>query len=403
MTYSDTLDWMFAQLPMYQQKGASAYHGKLDHIRKFAFQLGNPEKKFKSIHVAGTNGKGSSSHMLASVLQEAGYRVGLYTSPHLKDFRERIRIDGQPIGEEHVVEFISSHKRFLEKNKLSFFEMSVGMAFDYFASESVDIAVVEVGLGGRLDSTNIIVPEVSLITNIGMDHTEMLGDTLEKITREKAGIIKPGIPVIISEYQPGVAEVFTEIAQGRNAPLCFAEKMELPSYHTSLLGSYQEKNIKGVLATLQVLKEFDVTHRHIRDGLMNVSENTGLKGRWQLLRKNPDLILDTAHNSEGLAITMGQLKAGHYDNLHLVLGFVKEKDLSLIFPLLPTHAQYYFCQPNIPRGLDVDQLYNRATAYGLKGRAYDSVSEALAAALASAREGDGIYLGGSTFTVAEAL
>ena len=277
---------MFTQLPVYQHKGRVAFNGKLDNILSFSAYLGNPETKFKSIHVAGTNGKGSSSHMLASILQEAGYKVGLYTSPHLKDFRERIKIDGKTIGKKQVVSFINKNKAFLEKNKLSFFEMTVGMAFDCFAQKEVDIAVVEVGLGGRLDSTNIITPEVSLITNIGMDHLDMLGDTLVKIANEKAGIIKENVPVVISEYQEEIAETFKSHAKSKNAKLIFADQEILKDYKSALLGNYQRKNIKGVIAVLKELKGFKVKEKHINKGLKKVVKNTGLLGRWQILNKN---------------------------------------------------------------------------------------------------------------------
>ncbi len=394
---------MFAQLPMYQHLGTSALNARLDNIQKFAAHLRHPESKFRSIHVAGTNGKGSSSHMLASVLQEAGYKTGLYTSPHLKDFRERMKINGALIAEDSVVAFIEKHRKFLQKQKLSFFEMSVGMAFDYFAREKVDIAVIEVGLGGRLDSTNIIVPEVSLITNIGLDHTEILGDTLLKITREKAGIIKPGVPVVISETQEEVDSIFKEVAEERNSPICFADQTVIKTYPTCLLGDYQSRNIKGVLATLQQLKGFTVRESHIRDGLLKVVENTGLLGRWQIIREKPRVIFDTAHNSEGLSLTIAQVKYQPHEQLHFVLGFVKDKNLDQILPLFPEHASYYFCRANIPRGLDAELLQASAHRHGLKGEAYDSVPEALRAALARATEADVIYLGGSTFTVADAL
>ncbi len=394
---------MFAQLPMYQHLGTSALNAKLDNIQAFAEHLGQPEAKFRSIHVAGTNGKGSSSHMLASVLQEAGYRTGLYTSPHLKDFRERIKINGSTIGKAAVVSFIEEHRPYLQKHRLSFFEMSVGMAFDFFAREKVDIAVIEVGLGGRLDSTNIIRPEVSLITNIGMDHTETLGDTLLKITREKAGIIKPGVPVVISETQEEVGSVFKEVAEERNAPITFADQTVDKVYPTCLLGDYQSRNVKGVLATLASLRHFEVRESHIRAGLMNVVENTGLLGRWQIVRERPRVIFDTAHNSEGLTLTVAQVKHQPHDRLHFVLGFVREKNLEQILPLFPKHASYYFCRANIPRGLDAELLQARAAKYGLAGSVYDSVPQALMAALERASEADVIYLGGSTFTVADAL
>lgn len=403
MTYKETLDWMFAQLPAYQQKGKVAYNGKMDNIRAFSTFLNHPETIFKSIHVAGTNGKGSSSHMLASILQEAGYKVGLYTSPHLKDFRERIKINGKTIRKKKVVGFIEKNKAFLEEHQLSFFEMTVGMAFDFFASEKVDIAVVEVGLGGRLDSTNILNPEVALITNIGMDHLDMLGDTLGKIAKEKAGIIKEGIPVVVSEYQEEIAEVFHNVAVSKNAKVIFAEKVIHKTFKTSLLGNYQSKNVKGVLAVLTELKDYKIKKKHIKSGLKHVVENTGLLGRWQILNKKPFVVCDTAHNKEGLTYVIEQLAQQDFNELHMVLGFVKEKDLDCILPLFPKNAHYYFCKPNIMRGLDVGILVNKAKMHALKGESYNSVDKAFKAALKTAGKKDLIFIGGSTFTVAEVV
>ncbi len=403
MTYQETLDWMFAQLPMYQQKGKSAFNNKLDNILKLVVHLNHPEKKFKTIHVAGTNGKGSSSHMLASVLQEAGYKVGLYTSPHLKDFRERIKINGLHVGEEFVINFIANNKEFLTDNKLSFFEMTVGMAFDFFAKEQVDIAIIEVGLGGRLDSTNIIIPEVSLITNIGLDHMDMLGTTLPQIASEKAGVIKPNVPVVISEYQEEVEEVFVKAAQERNAVILFAAHESLPDYRTSLLGNYQRMNVKGVLVTLKQLKGYQITEEHITAGLLKVVENTGLMGRWQILGENPLTVCDTAHNTEGLTVVLQQINQQNYQALHLVLGFVKEKNLETILPLFPKEATYYFCAPQIERKLDEQILKQEAEALGLIGDSYDSVSEAFNAAKNGAKSSDFIFIGGSNFVVAEVV
>ena len=401
MTYQETLEWMFAQLPMYQQKGISAFKGKLDNILALSAYLGHPERKFKSIHVAGTNGKGSSSHMLASILQEAGYKVGLYTSPHLKDFRERIRINGIPVSKKFVVDFIKKNKLFFEAHDLSFFEMTVGMAFQYFEKEKIDIAIVEVGLGGRLDSTNIITPEVSLITNIGYDHVEMLGDTIAKIAFEKAGIIKPGIPVVISELQEETATVFNNIAGERGSKIIFAGEVIPGNYKTSLLGSYQAKNVKGVVATIKELKGFDIREEHIVDGLLNVSANTGLLGRWQYIGANPTVVCDTAHNTEGLSIVLDQIEQQKYTDLHLVIGFVKDKNLEQILPLFPKNAHYYFCRPNIQRGLDELVLKTRALEFGLKGDTYFSVNEAVNSALGVADKTDFVFVGGSTFVVAE--
>lgn len=403
MTYKETLDWMFSQLPMYQQKGKTAFNGKLDNIKAFSEYLSHPEKKFKSIHVAGTNGKGSSSHMLASILQEAGYNVGLYTSPHLKDYRERIKINGQHVPEKTVVDFIVNNKGFLEQNQLSFFEMSVGLAFDYFARAEVDIAIIEVGLGGRLDSTNIITPEVSLITNIGFDHMDILGNTLEEIALEKAGVVKKNVPVVISETQDELVSIFESVAERQNAKIVFAKNVVKENYETTLLGNYQVKNIKGVVAALSKLKGYEISEKHIKDGLMNVSKNTGLLGRWQILQKKPLVICDTAHNMEGLSVVLEQLLGQHFENLHIVLGFVKEKNLEAILPLFPKDAKYYFAKPNIPRGLNVQILYEKAKQMGLKGAAYHSVESAAKAAINGALPADLVFIGGSTFTVAEVV
>ena len=403
MTYKETLDWMFKQLPMYQEKGKVAFNGKLDNILNFSSYLNHPEKKFKSIHIGGTNGKGSSSHMLASILQEAGYKVGLYTSPHLKDFRERIKINGKTIEKKWVVDFIKKNRPFLESNKLSFFEMSVGMAFDFFARKEVDIAIIEVGLGGRLDSTNIITPEVSLITNIGMDHLDMLGDTLDKIAFEKAGIIKENVPVVISEFQEEVAETFRSIAKSRNSKIIFADKTFHKEYKTTLLGNYQSKNVKGVVAVLKELESFKIGKKHLKRGLRKVVENTGLLGRWQVLNKKPMVVCDTAHNKEGLSLVLQQLKQQKFKQLHIVLGFVKDKDLDSILPIFPKNAIYYYVRPNIIRGLDVKRLKSKAIENALKGTSYDSVKEGLKAALEVASKNDFIFVGGSTFTVAEVV
>ncbi len=403
MTYNETLDWMFARLPMFQQKGKSAYKDKLDNILAFAAHLHHPEKKFKSIHVGGTNGKGSSSHMLASVLQEAGYKTGLYTSPHLKDFRERIRIDGKPVNKKFVVDFIQRNLSFLEEHQLSFFEMTVGMAFDYFAREKVDMAIIEVGLGGRLDATNIITPEVALITNIGLDHVDMLGDTLPKIAFEKAGIIKKNIPIVISEYQRDTAETFEGVANAKNARLIYAERAVQKKFKTSLLGNYQSKNLAGVVTVLKELEGFELREEHIVNGLLNVARNTGLKGRWQILGTEPKVVCDTAHNSEGLAIVLQQISQEHYARLHIVLGFVKDKNLGTILPLFPKNADYYFCRPDIPRGLDVEILQQEAKVFGMNGKQYASVAKAYNAALQNAETVDFVFIGGSTFTVAEVV
>ena len=404
MNYQETLSWMFNCLPMFQTQGKNALNNKLDNILTFTSALGNPQTKFKSLHIAGTNGKGSSSSMLASILQEAGYKVGLYTSPHLKDFRERIKIDGKEIPEDYVVNFISENKSFLEEHSLSFFEMTVGMAFSYFSEEKVDIAVIEVGLGGRFDSTNIIIPEVSLITNISKDHTDILGDTLPKIAFEKAGIIKQNVPVVISEYQEETAPVFTARAKEMKAPIIFANHIET-SLTTDLQGAYQEKNIKGVIAVTELLihQGWDITPENIAQGLLHVVHNTNLKGRWQTLGSCPTIVCDTGHNVGGLTYVMEQLKKQTYTHLHIVVGFVKEKDVNSVLELFPKEATYYFCSPAIARGLNVDTLKEIATAKGLQGERYSSVAEALNAAKAQALPTDFIFVGGSTFVVAEVV
>ena len=404
MNYQETLSWMFNRLPMFQTQGKNALNNKLDNILTFTSALGNPQTKFKSLHIAGTNGKGSSSSMLASILQEAGYKVGLYTSPHLKDFRERIKIDGKEIPEDYVVNFISENQFFLEEHSLSFFEMTVGMAFTYFAEEKVDIAVIEVGLGGRFDSTNIIIPEVSLITNISKDHTDILGDTLPKIAFEKAGIIKQNVPVVISEYQEETAPVFTARAKEMKAPIIFANHIET-SLTTDLQGAYQEKNIKGVIAVIELLihQGWDITSENIAQGLLHVVRNTNLKGRWQTLSSYPTIVCDTGHNVGGLTYVMEQLKKQTYTNLHIVVGFVKEKDVNSVLELFPKEATYYFCSPAIARGLNVNTLKEIATAKGLQGEAYSSVAEALNVAKAQALPTDFIFVGGSTFVVAEVV
>ncbi|MFD0977712.1 bifunctional folylpolyglutamate synthase/dihydrofolate synthase [Salinimicrobium gaetbulicola] len=405
MNYQETVDWMFRQLPMYQQVGSKAYKVDLSNIKKLSAHLQEPQHNFKTIHVAGTNGKGSVSHMLASVLQESGYKVGLYTSPHLKDFRERIKINGKEIGENSVVKFIADNKTFFEANQLSFFEMTVGMAFQYFSEEQVDIAVIEVGLGGRLDSTNIITPEISVITNIGLDHTAILGNSLEVIASEKGGIIKKEVPVVIGEYQEETCPVFDKIAKDLGAPLFLAEDYTGRLFQTDLKGAYQQKNVRTVSSALEVLRNlnWNLPEEKVELGLKNVVENTGLRGRWEVLRDNPKVICDTAHNKEGLHYAMAQLLQESYRQLFLVLGVVNDKDLDAVLPLFPKNAKYFFCRPNIPRGLEAGILKEKAEDCGLFGRAYDSVSDAYEAALGLASQGDVIYVGGSTFTVAEII
>ena len=404
MTYQDTVNWMFNQLPMYQRQGASAYKKDLSNTINLVNHLKNPEHKFKSIHVAGTNGKGSTSHMLASILQEAGYKVGLYTSPHLKDYRERIKVNGKEISKQFVIGFVKKHKQFLETNQLSFFEMTVGLAFDYFAKKKVDITIIEVGLGGRLDSTNVITPEVSVITNIGLDHTKFLGNTLELISKEKAGIIKPNIPVVISETQPETQSVFNTIAKQNNAKILFADKEPLISYSTDLLGHYQNKNKQVAYHVIKLLNNsFSVSEEQIKAGLNNSIKNTNLLGRWQILQDQPKIICDTAHNADGLKITMHQLIKETYKTLHIVFGVVNDKDLSTIIPYLPKSAVYYFCAPDIQRAMPVLELKTQMADFGFKGEAYLSVEKALKASKLSANLNDVIYVGGSTFVVAEVV
>ncbi|AIN73804.1 bifunctional folylpolyglutamate synthase/dihydrofolate synthase [Flavobacterium psychrophilum] len=404
MNYQQTLDWLFAQLPMYQQQGASAYRKDLVNTILLANHLGNPELKVKTIHVAGTNGKGSSSSMIASVLQEAGYKVGLYTSPHLKDFRERIKINGLAISEDFVIDFVAKNKPFFEENNLSFFEMTVGLSFDYFAKQEIDVAVIEVGMGGRLDSTNIIKPLVSVITNIGLDHTLFLGNTLEAIANEKAGIIKPNTPVIVGEYNDKTKGVFLAKAKDCKADIYFASDLITKEYPSDLLGDYQQQNKKTAIQTIRVLKpHFSVSEENLKDGLLNVAKNTGLLGRWQQIHSNPKVICDTAHNSHGLKIVLNQIQKEEFDNLFFVLGFVNDKDLDDVLPLFPKKAKYFFSKPNIFRGLDAKILQEKATNFGLTGNIYNSITEAYKEALKLSSQNDFIYIGGSTFVVAEIL
>ena len=402
MNYQETTQWLFNQLPMFQDKGASAYKSDLSNTITLVNHLKNPENKFKSIHVAGTNGKGSTSSMLASILQEAGYKVGLYTSPHLKDFRERIKINGKEISEEYVIDFVKANKSFFENNQLSFFEMTVGLAFQYFADKKVDVALIEVGMGGRLDSTNIITPLLSVITNIGLDHTQFLGSTLELIAIEKAGIIKQNIPVVIGEYLVETKPVFNQIALKNKAAIYFAQEKLFEDLPCGLVGDYQKQNKKTVLQTVELLhNHFNISEQAIKKGFLNVIENTGLLGRWQQIGVNPTVICDTAHNAHGLQIVMNQIKKQKFNQLHIVLGVVNDKDLNSILPLMPKNALYYFCKPNISRGLDSLILKEKALEYNLKGMECDSVSDAYACALKEAKDDDFIYIGGSTFVVAE--
>ncbi len=406
MKYEEVLEWMYSQLPMYQRKGKSAYKKDLTNIKKLAKHLGNPENKFRSIHIAGTNGKGSVSHMLASVLQEAGYKTGLYTSPHLVDFRERIRINGQMIRKNCVINFIKRNKDFFIKNRLSFFEMTVGLAFEQFAKKKVDIAVVEVGLGGRLDSTNIINPEASVITNISKDHTAMLGNDLKPIAFEKAGIIKPNVPVVIGELQKETIDVFKKIAGEKSAPLYIAQNNKPLKYTSDLKGNYQEKNIKTVLKTLEILqsKGFVISEAAIKKGLLKVRENTGLRGRWDITQEKPLVILDTAHNEAGIKEVVKQLLQLKSNQIHIILSMVNDKDYVSMLKLFPKEdALYYITKADIPRALDEKILYKAAIKLGLKARLYENVHSAVDAAMIEAGKNDVVFVGGSTFTIADFL
>ncbi|NTW32506.1 MAG: bifunctional folylpolyglutamate synthase/dihydrofolate synthase [Bacteroidetes bacterium] len=422
---------------MFHRIGAAAYKADLNNTIAICEILGNPQNKFKTIHVAGTNGKGSVSHFLASILQENGYKTGLYTSPHLKDFRERIRINGNKIPENKVIDFVTKHKDGFDKIKPSFFEWTVGLAFDYFAAEKVDIAVIETGLGGRLDSTNVITPELSVITNIGLDHTKLLGDTLEKIAFEKAGIIKNGIPVVIGETQDKTKSVFIEKAKKENAQISFADshfkvlKSEIvysnnPELHfkiqsinenhksifeeillirSPLVGFYQTKNIITVLMAVDTLntKGFSLSFKNVENGIYNVIKNTELLGRWQKLNDKPLVICDTGHNVDGIKEIISQIELTPHNKLHWVIGFVNDKDVDSVLKLCPKDTIYYFCKASIPRALDENVLAEKAANFGLKGKKYNSVKEALEAAKKAAKLEDMIFVGGSTFVVAEII
>ena len=428
MTYSETLEYLFSQLPMFTRIGAAALKPDLTNTLALCEMLDNPQHKFKCIHVAGTNGKGSVSHMLASVFQSAGYKTGLYTSPHLKDFRERIRINGDMIPQEYVVRFVEQYKSDFERISPSFFEMTVALCFDYFAKEKVDIAIIETGLGGRLDSTNIITPELSVITNIGWDHTDLLGDTLDKIAFEKAGIIKPGIPVVIGETLPETKPVFIKKVVEVNAPLLLAEEEiqclntqftssgltcdlqladghKLESIQCDLGGLYQQKNLCTVVSSVLQMKEngWLINEAHLRQGLENVKKQTGLAGRWQTLSTQPLTICDTGHNPDGIAYVVKQLSMLAYRQLHMVIGMVKDKDPAKVLQLLPKDARYYFTRANLPRSLNENELQEQAEKYGLKGVVVPDVHNALETARKNAGPDDLIFIGGSTFVVAEII
>lgn len=408
LTYKETLEWMFAQLPMYQKIGGAAYKKDLQASLDMMKYLNHPEVGFKSIHVAGTNGKGSVSHMLASIFQEAGYKTGLYTSPHLRDFRERIKINGKMIPESEVTNFINAHASFLKSEKLSFFEMTVGLAFEYFRKEKVAVAIIETGMGGRLDSTNVIRPEVSVITNIGLDHTQFLGNSPAEIAAEKAGIIKYKIPVVIGEENEETLPVFIKTANAQEAPLILAEKDEtykINEITLDLKGDYQQKNLKTVLSAIKILQDLNwkLPEVAVVNGLSHVIRNTGLLGRWQQLQDCPKVICDTGHNKEGLKWVVNQLRKEKYDKLHIVLGVVSDKDLNQILPLFPKDAIYYFCKPDIPRGMSAELLKDAARPFALEGKAYATVQEAYQNALKKAAPEDLVFVGGSTFVVAEVI
>ena len=423
MTYEETLNWLFSQLPMYQREGQAAYKANLDNTIELDEHFNHPHRHFKTIHIAGTNGKGSVSHMLASVLQEAGYKTGLYTSPHLKDFRERIKINGEMVPEKYVIDFVEQNKELFASIKPSFFEMTVAMAFKYFADMQVDIAIIEVGLGGRLDSTNIITPLASVITNISFDHMALLGDTLEKIAGEKAGIIKPGIPAIIGMRDADYDFVFEKKAAACGTSLEFASdnwqivKNTDGSYNLNngpitfnhlvaeLKGSYQRKNIPTVLETILTLQAqgLHINEQNIREGIAHVIRNTGLYGRWQQLAEHPYTICDTGHNIDGITEIIAQLAECKYTKLHFVIGMVNDKDINSVLKILPKDAVYYFCKASIPRAMDENILAEQARANGLQGDTYQTVAEAYAAARTNAAPDDMIYIGGSTFVVAEVI
>ena len=428
MNYAETTNWMFNKFPMYQKIGAKAYKPDLGNIVELLDFLGNPQNSFKTVHVAGTNGKGTVSHTLASIFQECGYKTGLYTSPHLLDFRERIRINGQMIPEQNVIDFIGNNKEKFEAMELSFFEMATGMAFDYFAKEKVDIAIIEVGLGGRLDSTNVIKPELSVITNISLDHVNMLGNTLAEIAVEKAGIIKPNTPVVIGETQPETKDVFIKKAKECNAPIFFADQiidcdkvhvesldyqkfdiwkdneLYIEAVEFPLLGYYQKKNLATVICAVEQLKnKFNIDQKDIVNGLEFVVKNTNLMGRWQILSRQPLVIADTGHNIGGIKEIVMQLSDMTFRKLHFVLGCVNDKDIDGILHLLPHYAEYYFCKADIPRGLDANILAAKALEVGLRGNVYESVQQAYNSALNNAHFEDVVFVGGSNFTVAEVI
>ena len=429
MTYDQAIQFLYTQLPAYHRIGKAAYKNDLNNTIALDDYFNHPHLKYRTIHVAGTNGKGSVSHMIASILQEAGYRTGLYTSPHLKDFRERITVNGEMIPEKEVIAFVKKHKGIIESLKPSFFEMTVAMAFNYFAESQVDLAVIEVGLGGRLDSTNVIKPVLSVITNIGHDHMDMLGNTFEKIASEKAGIIKEDVPVVISETHPATKEIFISRAAESGSAISFADERfsckleesdslkeerrykitDLVTHQkfegqTVLGGDYQSKNLKAVFSVFNKLQGiFNFSDKNITDGIRKVVINTGLKGRWQILSYDPLTICDTGHNKEGLEYVMDQIHRIPKSGLHMIIGFVRDKDLNSILPLFPTDAIYYFTKASVPRALNEENLKSEAAKYGLNGESYPDVKTALYYAGKNAAQSDMIFIGGSTFIVAEVV
>ena len=428
MDYQQTLEYLYSRLPMFTRVGAVAYKKDLHNTIALCEELGNPQNEFKSIHIGGTNGKGSTSHMLSSILQQAGYKTGLYTSPHLIDFRERIRINGEMISKEFVVDFTEQTKALVEEISPSFFEVTVAMAFSYFAINTVDVAIIEVGLGGRLDSTNIITPELSIITNISLDHTNILGNTIEEIALEKAGIIKANVPIIVGEYTLETAKVFNKKANSVESEITYADqnlniskatfdtdkltisvsnKTEViySDLNLDLSGSYQLKNVLSVLEAVRILREsgYVIDDSHVYSGLKHVKELTGLQGRWSILSQNPLIICDTGHNEAGIREVVKNLKRLHYEKLHIVLGMVKDKDIRSVLDQLPKDAAYYFCSPNLERALPAEELMTIAASQNLSGKSYSSVFNALENAKANASSTDVIFVGGSTFVVAEVL
>ena len=398
MNYKDTLKYLFSQLPMYQRTGAAAYKKDIGNIIEACNFLDNPHKKFKSIHIAGTNGKGSTAHLISSILQEAGFKTGLYTSPHLKDFRERIKINGVKISENDVISFVTTNKKNFEKINMSFFEYTVALAFDHFAKEKVDIAIIETGLGGRLDSTNIISPEISVITNIGYDHMNLLGNSLKQISIEKAGIIKEKTPVLVGRKQIETETVFEEKASQKNTSVFYAKQNEVKFN----VPNYQKENINTSISAIKIL-DWKISNQEINDGIKNVNQNTGLRGRWETLSKNPKIICDTGHNVDGISNIINQLKQIKFNKLHIVFGTVNDKKINDILNLLPKDAKYYFCKAKIDRALNADKLKSIANEYKLIGESFESVEKALLNAKNNAKKEDLIFIGGSTFVVAEVI